>query len=170
MGLILDSSVLIAAEREGRNAHQALTQIAVRAAGEDVALSVVTVLELAHGAARADTEQRRATRRQFIHELMAAIPVHPVCCSGSQGRTDRRREHREGCYPATLRPVDRCHRPGAWLPGCNREYAPLPGYPRHLCTYTLSRESAVPCFYANASARISSLRTVRRSTRSSRTS
>ena len=55
MGLILDSSVLIAAEREGKNAHQALAQIALRAAGEDVALSVVTVLELAHGAARADT-------------------------------------------------------------------------------------------------------------------
>ena len=78
MGLILDSSVLIAAERKGRNARQALAEIAVRAAGEDVALSVVTVLELAHGAARANTPQRKATRQQFIHELMAAVPVHPV--------------------------------------------------------------------------------------------
>ena len=59
MGLILDSSVLIAAERKGRNARQALAEIAVRAAGEDVALSVVTVLELAHGAARANTPQRK---------------------------------------------------------------------------------------------------------------
>jgi predicted nucleic acid-binding protein len=42
--------VLIAAERKGKNARQALAEIAVRAAGEDVALSVVTVLELAHGA------------------------------------------------------------------------------------------------------------------------
>jgi tRNA(fMet)-specific endonuclease VapC len=78
MGLILDSSVLIAAERMGRNARQALAEIAVRAAGEDVALSVMTVLELAHGAARANTPQRKATRQQFIHELMAAVPVHPV--------------------------------------------------------------------------------------------
>jgi predicted nucleic acid-binding protein len=78
MGLILDSSVLIAAERKGRNARQALAEIAVRTAGEDVALSVVTVLELAHGAARANTPQRKATRQQFIHELMAAVPVHPV--------------------------------------------------------------------------------------------
>ena len=78
MGLILDSSVLIAAERKGRNARQALAEIAVRAAGEDVALSVVTGLELAHGAARANTPQRKATRQQFIHELMAAVPVHPV--------------------------------------------------------------------------------------------
>lgn len=78
MGLILDSSVLIAAERKGRNARQALAEVAVYAAGEDVALSVVSLLELAHGAARANTPQRRATRQQFIHELMAAVPVHPV--------------------------------------------------------------------------------------------
>ena len=78
MGLILDSSVLIAAERKGRNARQALAEIAVHAAGEDVALSVVTVLEQVHGAARANTPQRKATRHQFIHELMAAVPVHPV--------------------------------------------------------------------------------------------
>ena len=78
MGLILDSSVLIASERKGSNARQALAEIAVRAAGEDVAMSVVTLLELAHGAARANTPQRRASRQQFIHELMAAVPVHPV--------------------------------------------------------------------------------------------
>src|SRR5580658_3547569 len=78
MGLILDSSVLIASERKGRNARQALAEIAVRAAGEDVAMSVVTLLELAHGAARANTPQRKASRQQFIRELMAAVPVHPV--------------------------------------------------------------------------------------------
>lgn len=81
MGLILDSSVLIAAERKGKNARQALSEIAGRAASEDVAISVVTVLELAHGAARANTAERRATRRKFIDELMAAVPVHPVSAS-----------------------------------------------------------------------------------------
>lgn len=70
--------MLIAAERKGSNARQALSEIAQRAAGEDVALSVVTLVELAHGAARADTPGRRAARRQFINELMAALPVHPV--------------------------------------------------------------------------------------------
>ena len=59
MGLILDSSVLIAAERKGRNARHALGEIAQRAAGEDIAVSVVTLIELAHGAARADTPERR---------------------------------------------------------------------------------------------------------------
>jgi len=78
MGLILDASVLIAAERQGRNAWQALSDIAQRAGGEDVALSVVTLIELAHGVARADTPERKAMRRQFLHELTAAVPVHPV--------------------------------------------------------------------------------------------
>ncbi len=36
MGLILDSSVLIAAERKGKNAWQTLTDIARMTAGEDV--------------------------------------------------------------------------------------------------------------------------------------
>ena len=90
MGLILDSSVLIASERKGRNARQALAEIAVRAAGEDVAMSVVTLLELAHGAARANTPQRKASRQQFIHELMAAVPVHPVSAQVAlrAGQTD----------------------------------------------------------------------------------
>ena len=78
MGLILDSSVLIAAERKGSNARQALTEIARSAAGEDVALSVVTLIELAHGAARADAPERKAMRRQFLQELTTALPVHPV--------------------------------------------------------------------------------------------
>lgn len=78
MGLILDSSVLIAAERQGQNAQQALSAIALRAAGEDVAISVVTEIELAHGVARADTPQRKASRRQFLSELLTVLPVHTV--------------------------------------------------------------------------------------------
>jgi predicted nucleic acid-binding protein len=78
MGLILDSSLLIAAERKGRNARQTLTEISAGAAGEDVAVSVVTLIELAHGVARANTPERKATRQQFLSELITALPVHPV--------------------------------------------------------------------------------------------
>ena len=78
MGLILDSSLLIAAERQGKNAHQALSALADAAGDADVAISVVTPLELAPGAARADTPTRRTTRLQFIQELLTAVPVHPV--------------------------------------------------------------------------------------------
>ena len=78
MGLILDSSVLITAERQGRNARQMLATIAHTVGETEIALSVVTVLELAHGAARADTAERKAKRHQFIQELLTALPIHPV--------------------------------------------------------------------------------------------
>jgi predicted nucleic acid-binding protein len=78
MGLILDSSVLIKAERQGQNARQMLTAISRTAGNTDIAISVVTLIELAHGAARADTAQRRANRHQFIQELLTALPIHPV--------------------------------------------------------------------------------------------
>ena len=78
MGLILDSSVLIKAERQGQNARQMLTAISRTAGETEIALSVVTLLELAHGAARADTAQRKQKREQFIQELLAALPIHLV--------------------------------------------------------------------------------------------
>jgi predicted nucleic acid-binding protein len=81
MGLILDSSVLIKAERQGQNARQMLTAISRIAGNSDIAISVVTLIELAHGAARADTVERKAKRQQFIQELLTALPIHPVTTS-----------------------------------------------------------------------------------------
>ncbi len=78
MGLILDSSVLIAAERQGQNARQTLIAVSGKAGNTEIALSVVTLIELAHGAARADTQRRKETRQQFIHELLTALPIYPV--------------------------------------------------------------------------------------------
>lgn len=78
MGLILDSSILIAAERKGRNARQALIDISAQVGITDIGISVVTLLELAHGAVRADTLERREKREQFLRELQIAIPVYPI--------------------------------------------------------------------------------------------
>jgi predicted nucleic acid-binding protein len=78
MGLILDSSVLVAQERKAANARQVLIEIAQQFPGEEVGISAVTIIELAHGAARADSLERKKTRRQFLHELLTAIPVYPV--------------------------------------------------------------------------------------------
>ena len=81
MGLILDSSVLITAERQGQNARQMLAAISSQVGNTEIAISVVTLIELAHGAARADTPQRKAKRQQFIQELLTALPIHPVTVS-----------------------------------------------------------------------------------------
>jgi predicted nucleic acid-binding protein len=50
VGLILDSSVVIAAERQGHTAYQMLEAIGAQAADPEIAVSVVTVLELARTA------------------------------------------------------------------------------------------------------------------------
>jgi predicted nucleic acid-binding protein len=81
MGLILDSSVLIAAERQGKNARQVLTDIAQEVGETEVGISVVTLIELAHGAVRADTPERKSKREKFIEELLAAMPIYPITAS-----------------------------------------------------------------------------------------
>ena len=43
----------------------------------------MTPIELAHGAARADTPERKTMRRQFVHERTTALPVHPVAVSAA---------------------------------------------------------------------------------------
>jgi predicted nucleic acid-binding protein len=51
---MLDSTAAVAAERQGKNAHQLLEAVARETGDEEIAISVVTVLELAHGVTRAE--------------------------------------------------------------------------------------------------------------------
>ena len=78
MGLILDSSVLIAAERQGKNARQVLSAISQGIGLTEVGISVVTLIELAHGAVRAESLERKSKREKFIEELLFAMPVYPI--------------------------------------------------------------------------------------------
>lgn len=78
MGLILDSSVLVASERQGCSAYQMLVEIGRSRKDIQIGLSVVSITELAHGVVRADTRQRKEKRLRFIQELVSAIPVYPV--------------------------------------------------------------------------------------------
>src|SRR6516225_9729490 len=129
MGLMLDSSVLIKAERQGQNARQMLTAISRTAGETEIALSVVTLLELAHGAARADTAQRKQKRQQFIQELLTALPSYPVTCAGCPSRRpDRRREPGQRRAPPACRSVDRGYIPGTRLQCGNGQSAPLPAH------------------------------------------
>ena len=78
MGLILDSSVLIAAERQGQTVAQFLTQVEAMAGNQETALSAVALVELVHGIYRAKTPPVRARREAFIQELVADVPVYPL--------------------------------------------------------------------------------------------
>ncbi len=78
MSLILDSSVLISAERRGHTVRQILEQIRASYGEIEVGISVVTIAELMHGAYRAKTEEQRERRLDFVERLCSDIPVHPV--------------------------------------------------------------------------------------------
>ena len=78
MGLILDSTVVITAERQGHTVRQILEQIRTAYGEAEIGLSVVTVVELTHGVYRAKLEERRQRRQAFVDELIRDVPVHPV--------------------------------------------------------------------------------------------
>jgi predicted nucleic acid-binding protein len=78
LGLMLDSTAAVAAERQGKNARQLLESVALETGDEAIAVSVVTVLELAHGITRADTIERRERRQRFLDELLIGVPIQPV--------------------------------------------------------------------------------------------
>lgn len=75
---MLDSTAAVAAERQGKNARQLLETVALKTGDEGIAVSVVTVLELAHGITRADTTERRDRRQRFLDELLTGVPIQPV--------------------------------------------------------------------------------------------
>jgi predicted nucleic acid-binding protein len=84
LGLILDSSVIIAAERKGQTVEELLASVG-RAFGEvEIAISAVTLAELVHGVARANAPEIRHARRAFIDELKKHVPVHPVTDSTAE--------------------------------------------------------------------------------------
>jgi tRNA(fMet)-specific endonuclease VapC len=78
VGLILDSSILIAAERRGHTVLQILEQILADCGQVDIGLSVVSVAELVHGAYRAKVDADRRVRLAFVERLCSDVPVHPV--------------------------------------------------------------------------------------------
>jgi predicted nucleic acid-binding protein len=78
VGLILDSSIVVAAERRGHPVSHILEQIQATYGETDVGLSVVTIAELVHGAYRAQTDADRLRRLAFVEELCRDVPVHPV--------------------------------------------------------------------------------------------
>lgn len=75
MGLILDSSVLINAERQVRPVSELLAVIRTVLGVTDIMLSAVRVIELEHGIWRANTSELAQRRRTYMEEVFATIPV-----------------------------------------------------------------------------------------------
>jgi tRNA(fMet)-specific endonuclease VapC len=65
MGIILDSSILIAAERGGESVRQILKRVQPTHGDTETGLSAVTIVELTHGIYRAKNDADREKRRLF---------------------------------------------------------------------------------------------------------
>lgn len=77
MGLVLDSSVLIAAEREAKPVSEVLLMLEQQHGETEIILSAITVIEMEHGFHRANTPERANRRRDFLDTAFAAIPTEP---------------------------------------------------------------------------------------------
>ena len=78
LGLVLDSSVLIAAERRKLTPAQAIEDVVKKIGTAPIILSALTAAEIGHGIYRANTPEIRERRRAFLDELKATIPIHPI--------------------------------------------------------------------------------------------
>ncbi|MGH9794348.1 MAG: PIN domain-containing protein [Candidatus Acidiferrales bacterium] len=77
MGLILDSSVVIAAERRGDTVERFVERLLTVAGDQEAALASVGLPELIHGIYRARTPDVRMRREGFIHGLLDVLAVYP---------------------------------------------------------------------------------------------
>jgi predicted nucleic acid-binding protein len=77
MGLILDSSVVIAAERRGETVEQFLARIVRTLGDQEAAPNAVGLTELVHGLYRAPTAEMRIRRESFLNELLADLTIYP---------------------------------------------------------------------------------------------
>lgn len=71
MGTLIDSSVLIAAERKSLSLGQAMRT----RADDPVGIAAITVSELLHGVHRAETVAQRQSRQSFVESLLDVLPV-----------------------------------------------------------------------------------------------
>jgi len=73
MGVILDTSVLIEAERGNFD----VEEFTKGREKEPFGLSVISVAELLHGVHRADSEKRRLKRSAYVEKTIDLFPIFP---------------------------------------------------------------------------------------------
>lgn len=78
LGLVLDSSVWIAAERRRFTPEQVVENVRTTVGEAPIVICAVTVAEIGHGIYRAQSREIRERRRAFLDELKATIPIHPI--------------------------------------------------------------------------------------------
>jgi predicted nucleic acid-binding protein len=78
MGVILDSSILIAGERRGESVWEILEGVESVCGKTVAAMSAASAIELTHGIYRAKSPAARMKRDRFVEELFHAVAVYPL--------------------------------------------------------------------------------------------
>lgn len=73
MGTLIDSSILVAAERRTLDLDAAMAGYAE----DPVGIAAITASELLHGVHRAVTAAQRQRREAFVERLLAVLPIFP---------------------------------------------------------------------------------------------
>ncbi len=73
MGTLIDSSILVAAERRTLDLDAAIAGYAE----DPVGIAAITASELLHGVHRAVTAAQRQRREAFVERLLAVLPIFP---------------------------------------------------------------------------------------------
>ncbi len=81
MAVLIDTSVLVNAERRGLSLERALGE-------QERAISVVTASELLHGVHRARDDRVRTRRQAFVEHLISSIEPLPVTTSVARAHAE----------------------------------------------------------------------------------
>lgn len=77
MGLILDSSIIIASERQSETVERLIERIIHATGDQEAALSAIGLTELIHGIYRAKSAAQRIRRETFLQELLDDLTIYP---------------------------------------------------------------------------------------------
>lgn len=80
MGVIFDTSILIAIERSPLNIESLIEGRETELFG----ISTITVSELLHGVHRADSEKRRLKRDAYVEKVIETFPIYPFDLSAAR--------------------------------------------------------------------------------------
>lgn len=75
MGLLIDSTLLIHAERARLTPARLIAELLERWGDVELGISAMSAGELLHGCWRADTPARRARREEFVEAVLSALPI-----------------------------------------------------------------------------------------------
>lgn len=78
MGVVLDSTVLVGAQRRRQTVSEVIEQVRDTLHDPEIAIAAMTAAELVHGVWRAKAAEIRIRREEFVEEVFARIPVRAM--------------------------------------------------------------------------------------------